>query len=127
MITPSTIYFIGILDSVNTFFTIITIISSFALSIFLFFYFANELSIETDNKLKKIIFMLLGSAFICGLISVFTPSSKVAASMYIIPAIVNNENIQAIGNNSLEGLRKLSEQWLKELSNGKSKTKESDI
>ena len=127
MITPSTIYFIGILDSVNTFFTIITVLSCFALSIFIFAYFINEFNIQEENKLKKIIFSLLGSTLISGLISVFTPSSKVAASMYIIPAIVNNENIQAIGNNSLEGLRKLSEQWLKELSNGKSKTKESDI
>lgn len=35
--------------------------------------------------------------------------------MFVVPAIANNEDVRAIGGNSLEALRKLTEQWLLEL------------
>jgi hypothetical protein len=41
-------------------------------------------------------FLMLTIASICG--AVFTPSSKTAAAMYVVPAIVNNEKIKDIGS-----------------------------
>lgn len=41
--------------------------------------------------------------------------------MYVIPAAVNNEQIQNIGKNGLESLELLTKQWVYELREGKSK------
>lgn len=46
-------------------------------------------------------------------LTIITPSSKTLAAMYIIPAVVNNVQIQEIGANSLDGLLQLSNEWAK--------------
>lgn len=58
---------------------------------------------------------------ISALLAVFIPDSKTIASMYIVPAVVNNEQIQNIGKNGLESLELLTKQWVDELREGKSK------
>ena len=49
------------------------------------------------------------------LLFVALPNTKQAAAIYLIPKIVNNENVQEIADNSLKGIRVLAEQWLEEL------------
>lgn len=41
--------------------------------------------------------------------------------MYVIPAVVNNEQIQNISKNGLESLELLTKQWVDELREEKSK------
>ena len=54
-----------------------------------------------------------------GSIGVFLPSTKQMATIYVVPAIVNNERVQNIGNKTLdisEDLLKLTEQYLQAVS-----------
>ena len=124
MITPWMIYLVGILDSVVCFFRIMAGLLGVAL--FVLFGAAPMLE-DLDMKIsdtKGLLFKIAVALVLCASISAFTPSSKLAAAMYVIPAIANNEDVKAIGGNGLEALRKLSEQWLLELKGGK---KESEI
>ena len=119
MITPWTIYWIGILDSVSTFLTMVTTISSVSVIPF---------AITEKWRLIKV---AISIAAFCGLVATVIPSSKLAAAMYIVPAVANNEDVRAIGGNSLKALRKLSEEWLLELADidgeDKKGKKEADI
>lgn len=47
------------------------------------------------------------------------PSSKTLAAMYVVPAIVNNEKVQAIGNNGLDILLEYTDEWVKDLKTSK--------
>lgn len=118
MITPTMIYFIGILDSISSFFR--TVSTGLIVVIFLGVVFSpmlDDIDIVSFAKMKGFLAKCIVALCIFGTLAAFTPSSKLAA-MYIIPAVANNENVKAIGSNSLEALRKLTEQWLLEL-NGK--------
>ena len=119
MITPWMIYLVGILDSVVCFFRIMA--GLFGVALFVLFGAAPMLE-DLGMKIsvtKGLLFKVAVALFVCASISAFTPSSKLAAAMYIIPAVANNEDVKAIGGNSLEVLRKLTEQWLLELNSGK--------
>ena len=95
MISPWLIYFIGIADKVGEVFAFISI-ALFSFSAFLFIGVIEEqLDINTFKK-----YVLIAS--ICGLIAIFTPSSKTVAAMVVIPPIVNNEQVQQLPNNVLE-------------------------
>ena len=124
MITPWMIYLVGILDSVVCFFRIMAGL----LGVALFVLFGATPMLEDLNMkitvTKGLLFKIAVALVLCGAISAVTPSSKLAAAMYVIPAVANNEDMKAIGGNSLEILRKLTEQWLLELNDGK---KESEI
>ena len=125
MITPWMIYFVGILDSVVSFFKTMT--GVFGASFFVLGILSPMLDDFGAVKfpvMKKLLFKIAVAFFICAPIAAFTPSSKLAAAMYVIPAVANNEDVKGIGSNSLEALRKLSEQWLLELNSGK---KENEI
>ena len=118
MITPTTIYFIGILDSIKSLFLITAFVTGMILLIAVICLVLNQyqLSESDQHKFHKFITFYLSLSVIFSILTTFTPPSKVAASMYVIPAIANNKDIKAIGNNGLEVLYKLTEQWLKEIS-----------
>lgn len=118
MITPSMVYFIGILDNVLCFFEItLFILVLFACAIAITIFHIDEPT--WTKKALKYILCIAFVAFLFGCLRIFIPSSKTAAAMYIIPAIANNEKVQTIGENSIEILRKLSKQWLLELDKDK--------
>ena len=113
MISPWLIYFIGIADKVGGVFAF-TSIALFILSAILFVGVLEEqISINTFKKPVLI-------AFICGLIAIFTPSSKTVAAMIVIPPIVNNEQVQELPNNVLEFIN----EYLKD---AKKSLKEKDV
>lgn len=129
MISPMTIYCIGILDSAINLFGVIISISA-ALTIAFFIRLVSDIDVgrATHTMQKRCFILSLSSLIIFSFLVSFTPSSKLAAAMFIVPAVANNENVQVIGSNGLEVLRKLTEQWLRELENdGKSQEKESNI
>ena len=113
-VTPMMIYLISIADHVRDF----SLVSLFIISFIFLLFLARYL---TDDKKVPCLGTL---AFLTGLLSlilIFTPSSKNLAAMYVIPAVVNNEQIQNIGKNGLESLELLTKQWVDELREEKSK------
>lgn len=120
MITPGMIYLIGILDSINTCLSGLLAASTTVFIIsFVFFPFVLECGNKQHNKtLKKFLITVAIFFVVLSIAKTFLPSTKLAAAMYVVPAIANNEDVKAIGGNSIEALRKLTEQWLLEL-NGK--------
>ena len=126
MITPAMIYWIGILDSVKTVLYILTgltVISAFLLWIGCFVYYMNgdnpPHAIKKGAKAATFAFLLSVT------ISCTTPSTRLAAAMYLVPAVVNNESVQAIGGSALEGLRLLTEDWLRDLADARKESQNS--
>lgn len=63
------------------------------------------------SNLKKYFIPLTG-IFI--LLSIFTPTTKEFAVIYLVPKIVNNEQIQGIASDGLQCMKKQMEAWLNE-------------
>ena len=119
------IYFIGILDSLVDTLKVIAIASAI-ISFMCGLVWAMQADMGRDTDiLRRFCLGGMASSIVCMFLMTFTPSSKLAAAMYVVPAIANNENVQAIGCNGLEALRKLTEDWLREL-NGEKKPQDKD-
>ena len=128
MISPALIYLIGILNSVRHLFGGLAFISCIiAITFFVCILTETDVGKITHAMQRRYIIISLSSFVIFSFLAVFTPSSRLAAAMYVVPAVANNENVQAIGSNSLEALRKLTEQWLRELDGGEPQRKESKL
>ena len=113
-VTPLMIYLIGIVDHVRDFSVLFLFIFTGIFLAFLIRYLADG---DKIPHLGTLAFLTVLFSFIL----IFTPSSKTLAAMYVIPAVVNNEQIQNIGKNGLESLELLTKQWVDELREGKSK------
>ena len=128
MISSKLIYCIGILDNAIHLFGGLAFISCIiAITFFVCILTEMDTGKITYAMKRRYLTLSLLSFVIFSSLYTFTPSSKLAAAMYVVPAVANNENVQAIGSNSFEALRKLTEQWLRELDDGKQQGKESKI
>ena len=113
-VTPLMIYFIGIADHVRDFSVVFLFIFTGIFLVFLTRYLVEDKKVPCFGTLAF-------STVLFSFLSIFTPSSKTLAAMYVIPAVVNNAQIQNIGKNGLESLELLTKQWVDELREGKSK------
>lgn len=113
-VTPMMIYLIGMADNVKDFSVLSLLFITFIFLVFLCRY------IVEGDKIPHLGTLTFLAALFSSLLF-FTPSSKTLAAMYVIPAVVNNEQIQNIGKNGLESLELLTKQWVDELREGKSK------
>lgn len=115
-ITPSTIYWISVLDSMLGVAVMIAILSGIAGVIMLFAY-----SLSYDDEEIACLKRLLAAnacAFFASIVTcIFTPSAKTCAAMYVVPAIANSEKLQGV----TDGIYDLAIEWLKELKPAKSK------
>ena len=127
MISPAMIYFIGMLDKIEN--TLLGIVALCSVLIFIsaFLWAAIDDEGGSPEIARRFCFGSIASFVLFIILYAFTPSTKLAAAMFIVPAVANNENVQAIGSNSLEALRKLTEQWLRELDGSKPQGKESKL
>ena len=115
MITPTMIYWIGQCDCIRSAcgpITVVGIILSVATIVITIVAFGDR----SISRLLCWMGVALSSIFcvvsIIGILGqVFIPTSKTAASMYVIPAIVNNEKVQDAGNQLYE----LAVSWMEEL------------
>lgn len=108
------IYLIGIVDdlsfTIDVIFIITLVISGLGLLMLS--------TIEGDTSFcKKYIFW----SILILIINCFTPSSKTLASMVMIPAVANNEQVQNIGKNSLTILEELTKQWVIDITSDSNK------
>ena len=108
------IYLIGIVDKLIMLFIAYSAIVC-ALS---FMIFCNS---SNNSNTKSISKKFLISAICVFIITIFIPSSKTLASMIMIPAVVNNEQVQNIGKNSLTVLEELTKQWIIDITSNSNK------
>lgn len=121
MITPMQMYWLLKLDDIGTTFSIIVGASIIIVLISAFLYCISK-GAEDEATTKISVHMLILS-LICSIIflilNTFLPTTKQMAAIYVVPAIVNNERVQNIGNKTLdvsEDLLKLTEQYLQAVS-----------
>lgn len=107
-LTPTTIYVISTIDEVKRVLGSLCVLGFFIVFGLLFARIGTAIieSEETNEKFCRwfnpMMPKILG-AFICVvLLNTFLPSQKTIAAMIVVPAIVNNENIQNISKNTLQ-------------------------
>ena len=116
-ITPSTIYWISVLDSMLGVAVLIAILSWIAGVIMLVAYFVSHDEEEIACSLRRLL-AATACAFVASTVTcIFTPSAKTCAAMYVVPAIANSEKLQGV----TDGIYDLAIEWLKELKPAKSK------
>lgn len=108
MISPFTIYIIGIADSIRFGLGFILIFSLFGM---LFCHMTAYT--EKKSYLPSIIFAGISLLLVILIFSV--PSSKLAASMYMFPELANKEDISKTDQNHLEFLTNLTNEWVRGL------------
>lgn len=107
-LTPTTIYVISTIDEVKRVLGSLCVLGFFIVFGLLFARIGTAIieSEETNEKFCRwfnpMMPKILG-AFICVLLlNTFLPNQKTIAAMIVVPAIVNNENIQIISKNTLQ-------------------------
>ena len=117
-VTPSVVYLIGILDKFHFILGLILAFLSISFAIYGIFYLVSLMEpsfYEERERLSKnssIMKRILSILSILLLLKIFVPSTGLLASMYIIPAVVNNEKVQNISTNLLGTLESLSQKWM---------------
>lgn len=113
-ITPSTIYWIRVLDSMLGVAVLLAILSGIAGIILAVM---NVVEDEDGPTLIKKTLALSASVFVASIVTcIFTPSAKTCAAMYVVPAIANSEKLQGV----TDGIYELALEWLKDLKPSKS-------
>jgi ABC-type multidrug transport system permease subunit len=107
MITPLTIYLISMLDPLKEMFIILFGISSITITvaviILIVTYFEpSDYIILCRKKIIKTIKISFGIFITMIILNIITPTSKTMAAIYIIPAIVNNQQVQNLPTNILK-------------------------
>lgn len=113
-ITPLDIYLISMADKVLYSVAPVCALSFvvFCVSCFLYMVVCDT---DEDRRKSKLVIKTTGIVFmLSALLALFVPSAKTIATMYVLPAIVNNEHVQNATGNTLELLEKLTKDWLKE-------------
>lgn len=108
-LTPTTIYVISTIDELKDFLGMISVFGTiFALVILILRgimscdeYFDKQA--DAFVRWYKSVFPKTVSVVLCAfLLNTFLPNQKTIAAMIVVPAIVNNENIQNISKNTLQ-------------------------
>lgn len=101
MITPTQMYWLLKLDDIRVF---CTFSIGFAIIVLIYSLLAYIQMEEKSAKKMAATFFMLGlfGLGLCGGALTFLPSTKQMATIYVVPAIANNEKIQQIGGKTLD-------------------------
>lgn len=122
MITPMQMYWLLKLDDIINISLAIFVLTfvGFVICLIGDIIYKGEKYFECEyNKFKTGRNILFWFVLFFGSIIMFVPSTKQMEAIYVVPAIVNNERVQNIGNKTLdvsEDLLKLTEQYLQAVS-----------
>ena len=117
-ITPSFIYWITRLDGIKTFLAVVCVFSVVSLIIFIISSVLTATNKDDTYRIQvKGLKISLFIFLITALSEIFTPCTKQACAMYVIPKIINNEKIQEVGKEFYD----LALDWMKEMHPKKSK------
>ena len=119
MITAWDIYWITRLDMVGDMFFLFSFIGAFAvLGVFMY----NNMALEIEGadlftSCKKCVRIYIVGATILCLATIILPSTKEFVAIYAIPAIVNNEDVQEIPQNTAKFINDKLKEWMDEVGN----------
>lgn len=120
-ITPSTIYWISVLDSMLGVAVLLAILSGVGGIILAVMVVGQD---EDGPNLIKKALALFASVFAASIVTcIFTPSAKTCAAMYVVPAIANSEKLQGV----TDGIYELALEWLKDLKPSKANGKKAEV
>lgn len=120
MITPMQMYWLLKLDSIRDWAALVVINGSLILILTILFslFFLEDYSMdEIIRNIKKPFLLVAGVICFCGLVNLFVPSTKQMATIIVVPAIVNNQKVQEMGNKTLDignDLLSLAQQYITE-------------
>jgi hypothetical protein len=112
MITLWDIYWITRLDGACLFLTFGAVISPIAALMCMLF---GELEEGSVWHFRKSIITLISLVVVFSLLRVFLPSTKEAVAIYMVPKIVNNEQVQKLPDNAMKFLNTKLESWISEM------------
>lgn len=115
MITPFQMYLLLMLDSICVVTAIITIVLAFITFIIGVMSVANDVNEEDRESARKLLKYLVPVFLLSLLLAVFIPNTKQAATIFLVPKVLNNEKVQDIGQNGLDlanNLLKLSNEYI---------------
>lgn len=123
-ITPSFIYWITRLNGINFFLGTILTFATIAFVVFIICLILSKLNGDDDEKSTFHFCFVISTAIflLSAILFVFTPTTKEACAMYVVPKIVNNEKVQNIGQEFYD----LALDWMKELHPKKVKQENKD-
>jgi len=110
------VYWFLMLDSVSTASGLIAVVVGLVLSFSVIFYFickfdGDEDVVRITEQINKILIPIFAITF---LLSIFLPTTKQMATIYILPKIANNEQVQQIPDKLLELGNKQLDEWINE-------------
>jgi len=108
------IYWMIIIGRLHEFFSVIAILSPFAIIAWELIMLA-EYSDNNEKYAKKKILLPIKFSFIIPLfiiLSIFTPKLEEIVAIYLIPKMVNNESIQEIPEKALDLLETQLDKWI---------------
>lgn len=73
------------------------------------------------EKVKKSFMICAATMTFFIILATFLPSTKEAVAIYILPKIVNNEQIQKLPDNALQLMNTKMEEWIKDMTKEKRK------
>ena len=126
MITSFQMYLLLMLDSICVVTAIITIVLAFITFLFGAMLVACDVNEEEQKYARKFLKYLVPIFVLSLLSAVFIPNTKQAATIFLVPKVLNNEKVQDIGQNGLDlanNLLKLSNEYIEKSLITKEKTK----
>lgn len=116
IVTASDIYWISRLDDVRSLLFVLAGVASLAALIMLVHTDCNiSFDEEKDRRQRaagfKMVKQVAAIGVLCGAAGVFTPSTRDAVAMVVVPKIANNQDVQGLGSDVV----KVARQWLDEL------------
>ena len=108
MITETTLYWITRLDNINAFLGILLALSIFAAAVFLIIRVHPDCTSDERRLGRLGLRLMIPFIFIFSLGLVLLPTTKEMCAIKVIPALVNNEKIQGIGDRALT----LANEWM---------------
>lgn len=123
-VTPSFIYWITRLNGINIFLGTVMTLSAIALFIFVIGMIVTKIDHDEEECgiFKKYLLITTYIFTSITILFLFTPTTKEACAMYVVPKIVNNEKVQNIGQEFYD----LALDWMKELHPKKVKQENKD-